>query len=204
MMGFNHSMVVTARLRPDVTVDQLVAAFNPVFDYTGYDGNKAFTTGETLMGEDRFTFDAETGDLDVATYGDVGYGYCTDVVTPLARNLDPLVAEAGEIWLTDLDTEDIDGAKTVVEFGPSKPAIKRYVANRDIQQALSLLRPHITIPTYTVIHALLKGELDPLTVEQSNFMQKIEASLWSAMLHQDYSSLPLLLDDVKMLNARQG
>lgn len=141
-MGYDHTMHLKAKVAAGITVQQVAEAFKPIMEYAGYDGIDAFTKRETVNGEDEFSFDPQTGELAVSTYGEVGYGYY-DLVCEMAANLGRIVAEPGEIWLYDHDTGDIDEAKTVIEFGPSEEAIKTYIAKRDIEAGLKMMEPHL-------------------------------------------------------------
>ena len=142
-MGYDHTMHLQAKVAAGITVQQVADAFKTLMEYTGYDGVDAFTKGETVMGEDEFFYDIQTGELAVSTYGEVGYGYA-DLVREVASNLGQVVSEPGEIWLYDHDTGDIDEAKTVIEFGPSEEAIKAYIARRDIEASLKLMAPYLS------------------------------------------------------------
>lgn len=141
-MGYDHTMTLNAKIAAGTTIQQVADAFKPLMAYTGYDGIDAFTQADTVMGEDAFCFDPETGELAVSTYGEVGYGYL-DLMRDVAENLGRIVAEPGELWLYDHDTGDIDNAKTVIEFGQTEAAIKAYIAQRDIKAGLMLMAPHL-------------------------------------------------------------
>lgn len=142
-MGYDHTMHLKAKVAAGTTLQQVVDAFKPLMEYSGYDGIDAFTKAETADGDDEFFFDPETGELAVSTYGRVGYGYY-DIVCKVAENLGRIVAEPGEIWLYDHDMGDIDKAKAVIEFGPSEVAIRAYIAKRDIEAALEMMKPHLS------------------------------------------------------------
>jgi hypothetical protein len=142
-MGYDHTMILDAKIAVGTSVQQVAEAFKPLMQYAGYDGVTAFSEGRTETSNgDEFSFDPDTGNLEVRTYGDVGYGY-GDIVREVAANLGAIVSEAGEIWLYDHDTGDIDEAKTVIEFGPSEEAIKAYIAKRDIEAGLKMMDPHL-------------------------------------------------------------
>lgn len=141
-MGYSHTMTMKAKVPVGTTVQQVAVAFAPIMQYMGYDGVDAFTKAETVVGDDEFFFDPETGELAVSTYGEVGYSYY-DILCDMAEHLGKIVAEPGEIWLYDHDTGDIDQAKTVIVFGPSDEATKAYIAKRDIEAGIQLMEPHL-------------------------------------------------------------
>jgi hypothetical protein len=158
-MGYNHTMHLKAKVVAGTTVQQMAEAFKPIMEYAGYDGIDAFTKRKTVNGEDEFSFDPQTGELAVSTYGVVAYNY-RNLVREVAANLGRIVAEPGEIWLYDYDTGDIAEAKTVIEFGPSEEAIKAYRAKRDIGNGLELIKPHLSAEKFEALRRWLG---DPCT-----------------------------------------
>jgi hypothetical protein len=140
-MGYNHTMLLDAKVVAGTTVQQVAEALKPIMEYLGHDVT-AFE--KDFVGDDEFIFEPATGNLQVSTYGEVGYSYY-DLVSEVADNLGRIVAEPGEIWHYDHDTGDIDAAKTVIEFGPSEEAIKAYIAKRDIEAGLKLIEPHVPV-----------------------------------------------------------
>jgi hypothetical protein len=153
-MGYDHTMLLTAKVAAGTTLQQVADAFMPIMEYAGYDGIDAFTKPETVTGDGEFFFDPKTGELAVSTYGDVGYDY-HDIVRKVADRLGKIVAEPGEIWLYDHDTGDIDEAKTIIEFGPSDEAIKVYIARRDIAEVIAKMREHLDNGTMTMMENVL-------------------------------------------------
>lgn len=140
-MGYNHKMVVVARVKPGTTVQQVSDAVNPILDYKGYDA-EVFTNADAAYGDDVFFYDPDTCQLEIVTYGEVGYMY-NDIVKEVASRLGTIVAEPGEIWLYDYDTCDEDDFKTVFVYGPSDDAVNAYIAKRDIEKAMRLLEAHL-------------------------------------------------------------
>ena len=165
-MGYDHTMHLKAKLAAGTTVQQVADAFKTLMEYTGYDGVDAFTKGETVMGEDEFFYDIQTGELAVSTYGEVGYGYA-DLVREVASNLGQVVSEPGEIWLYDHDTGDIDEARTVFEFGPSEEAIKAYIAKRDIEAGLELMAPYLSGDEQAALRRWLGVRMQPSRFAES-------------------------------------
>ena len=150
-MGYSHTMHLTAKAIPGVTTQEITDAFAPIMQYLGYGDPFNNKTGD-----DEFVFDPQTGELSVSTYGDVGYGY-EGLVREVAANLGKIVADPGEIWLYDHDTGDIDNAKTVIEFGPTRDAIESYRARRDIEAGLAMMKPHLGEETVRVIRQFIQS-----------------------------------------------
>lgn len=157
-MGYDHTMHLDAKVVPGTPVENVAKAFRPIMEYAGYDGVDAFTKGETVLGDDEFFYNPDTGELYASTYGEVGYGY-HDIVCDLARNLGGIVSEPGEIHLYNHDTGDIDEAKTVIEFGPSEEAIKAYIAKRDIEAGLRLMEPHLSQEVLDAVRRIVFKEV---------------------------------------------
>ena len=153
-MGYSYTMHLEAKIAEGVSVEKVAEALMPIIDYLGHDPATVFEGG--ALGEDEFLFNQETRDLWVSTYGEVGYSYC-DLVVEAARNLDKIVSELGEIELVNLDA-NIDEAKSVFEFGPTKEYIESYVAKRDIEAGLRLMEPHLSAEKMDAIRKLLAGE----------------------------------------------
>lgn len=156
-MSYVHSMSLTAKLQPGTTLEQLVEAFKPLFDYNGYEGIDAFSAGETVMGEDEFSFNPDTLELSVTTSGDAPYTY-PEILKEVAGNLGPLVIEASEIVHYDQSTGDIDNARGVIEFGPSKRAIQAFKRRRDGNSALNLLESHLNPEQLATLTAWLEAQ----------------------------------------------
>lgn len=149
-MGYSHSMMFNTVVRKGVTAQEVEVALKPLIDYFG----KGLNTGDEVGYDSSFDFVDETGELDCNTYGDVGYGYY-DLVCEVAQNLAAIVEEPGEIELYDHDTGDIDNAKTAIVFGPSGESINAYVAKRDIDKALGLMKHHLSDEKIGAIRALI-------------------------------------------------
>jgi hypothetical protein len=145
-------MYLKAKVAAGTTVQQVAEALKPVMEYLGHDVT-AFE--KDFVGDDEFLFDPVTGNLQVSTYGEVGYSY-SDLVVALAANLGRIVAEPGEIRLYDHDAADIDEAKTVIEFGPSDEAIKAYIAKRDIEAGLKMMEPHLSAEKLEEVRRLIE------------------------------------------------
>ncbi|OZA27085.1 MAG: hypothetical protein B7X93_09670 [Hydrogenophilales bacterium 17-61-9] len=148
-MGYDHSMCLHAQVKSGVTVDQVAEVIKPLLEYWGAEINS-----EESSFNNKFSFDPETGDLDVETAGEVGYGY-RDLVEEAASRLSQIVEGAGEIELRNHDTGDLDNAISVIEFGPSDEAIKAYIEKRDIDEGLELMKLHLPEEKIEAIRALI-------------------------------------------------
>lgn len=138
-MRYNHTMLVTAKVKPGTAPSQIAEAFRPILDYLGYEDD-VFDKGDVFfrVGGDEFYFNPETRDVSVETGGEVKYGYL-NLVSEVADNLGPLAAEPGEIELYDHDIADIDNAKSTFVFGPNAETINLYVAKQKMESGLALI-----------------------------------------------------------------
>lgn len=137
-MGYAHAMYMQLKLRPGTEIKQVEDALAPLTQYLGYTNVLTSGTGT----DDEFSYDPETGKLEVRTSGEVSYSY-SDLVRQAGDNLGHLMEEAEEITLYDYDSPDIEEAVTKFTVGPSKEAIKNFEAAKDINQALNLIRAHM-------------------------------------------------------------
>lgn len=201
-MGYDHSLITAGTLKPGVTLDQLVDAVQPLFNYRGYDGHKAFNEGLGENSIDEFHWLPESRKFSIYTCGEVKDTF-SDLVEGVANNLGPLVEHPSEFALYNHDTGDIDNAKSIIVYGDSEAVIQRYLAEQDLAQAIEKMEKHLTVPAMNQIRLLAKDVLDPLKVEHVSMLQTVESVLHLALLHQDFSTLKDLLDDVKKVNSLQ-
>jgi hypothetical protein len=152
-MGYDHSMLLDAKVAPGTSIEEVKVALMPIIVRLGLDPDSVFQRQD--FADEEFYFDEETGTLHVSTYGEVGYDY-NETVQEVATRLGRIVAEPGEIWLIDHDTPDPDEAKQAFEFGPSEEAIKAYIAKRDIEAGLKMISQHVSAATLEALRNLLE------------------------------------------------
>ncbi len=194
-MGYDHSLSTAGKLKESVTLDQLVAAFKPLFKYFGYDGLKAFQGTEDLYDSHEFHWLPDTREFSVYTCGDVSYDF-DELVKDVAKELGPLVEQPDEFELKNFDTADLDAAITLIVYGDSPAAANRFIMERDTAEALGLLEEHLTTPTLQQIRALIKGELDPLAAKHVSMLETVQDVLQQVMLDGNTGLLTTLFQDV--------
>ena len=140
-MGYAHSLTTEASLKVGTTLEQVVTALAPLFDYFGYDGFKAFA-GKARTGDNQFSFDPESGWLELSTSGEVGYSF-RDLVVDAAAALGPLTETPSEFVLSDYDTGDLDDAREEILYGATVEAVERYEFQNNLGYAMSLLDTHL-------------------------------------------------------------
>lgn len=141
-MGYDHSLITTTTTRTGTTLEQVVAAVEPIAQALGIDAMHAFTKKNTV-GDDRlFFFDLATGELSIETCGEVCWTF-DDYVKDAATNLGELTVEAGRFILTNHDTGDLDNARESIYYG-SNSAVAEKRFQDDLDDAMERLSAHLS------------------------------------------------------------
>lgn len=123
-MSYDHSMSMTAYLKPDVSMEQIYEALKPIMESRGvsFDDLKAH---RLLGGDDEFTFDQESGELYLYTAGDVGGSY-EEMIERAVSNLSALCTQPGTARLNNYSTADLENAITEFIIAPSPEAAEDF------------------------------------------------------------------------------
>jgi len=141
-MGYDHSIITSTTTKPGTTLEQVVAAVEPITQALGIDGMHAFTKKNTV-GDDRlFFFDPVTGELSIETCGEVCWNF-DDYVKAAATNLGELTVDAGHFILSNHDTGDLDNAREYIYYG-SNSAVTEKRFQDDLDDAMERLSAHLS------------------------------------------------------------
>lgn len=152
-MGFDHSMNASVDFKPNVTIDMVINALEPIATYNNW--TREDIINENLKGDDEFTFEEVSGQvtsIDLYTCGEVCYSY-KSLVEQFAENLKE-IAQPGRIEFRDHDTGDLENAISDIWFGAEPElgaAIQAYEWSNAVHQ---LCAAGISIDTINAMGAL--------------------------------------------------
>jgi len=140
-MGYDHSLITSTTTKPGTTLEQVVAAVEPITKALGIDGMHAFTK-ENTVGDDRlFFYDPVTGELSIETCGEVSWNF-DDYIKEAATHLGELTVDAGRFILSNHDTGDLDNARQSIYYG-SNSAVKETRFLDDLNDVMERLSAHL-------------------------------------------------------------
>lgn len=141
-MSFDHSLSGSGIIKEGKTLDDLVAALDPLLSYLQIDGHAEFLGSAERSYNHEFHFDSDTREFSVYTCGDVGHSF-PDLVEQCIPGLSGVVAKAGSLEFTDMDTADVENAKSCFVFGPDERSILDYQFADAIAGVRGLLATHL-------------------------------------------------------------
>jgi hypothetical protein len=141
-MGYDHSLITSTTTKPGTTLEQVVAAVEPITQALGIDGMHAFTKKNTVGDDLLFFFDPVTGELSIETCGEVVWTF-DDYVKEAATNLGELTVDAGRFILSNHDTGDLDNAREYIYYGTDSNVVEKRFQD-DLDDAMERLSVHLS------------------------------------------------------------
>ena len=149
-MSYDHSLNITATVKPGTTHAELDEAFSEILKY--FDVKHFAEMNQSYRHES--SFDESSGELFLYTAGDVGDFYIEKVKAVL-KKLGMLTVKPGFARLTDHDSGDTENAVTKIVFGSSDEAVENHEKTLAVEAAMESIQSFLHENQYDEVKKML-------------------------------------------------